>query len=539
MYLHKRTQVVLLFFLFATASAQQVEKKFLFTLPDIFSNEGSAVDFDTVGNYCCYKWRGEGQVVTNTRTYGPFKITKGWPGMVIFYNEENNNQYFKGGNSTVLYGPIDGSIRWKSSTGINGERDFSFILKNEAGFNHYINGKLVITTNSGPCTQQWCVFSNNGHVLYTVKNNRRNFMFLDGKLIDSTNTLDDYDWLLVDDTGHFCYTLGQQRERFMPYPADRQKTFSPVAMTTDPKARESIYTGLASDSIYVYQIKEGRTILIKLHRIEFYQEYLEIVTASGKETIFLGYRPEEGPAQSVSEYRDTILQIHLNNKIVKLPYKNIFRPCIDSFGHYALFGQRGYYLFKNVNGVEFPQPLTKHGVRAKPISIDVQGNVICYYETDDSVYVYENDRLFGKCVIAHFMCNDGEPLKIYRKTLDRITYRSYRLPAFGIDSVYYIVYQNAISPAMLKPDNQHTHELPLKGDAIYSTVNEYGYCELRKTGEGSYSLTINNKRIAFPKTANFDTPILFFLTQNFSFNGNEFIFYSKEGTGIYQYKMKL
>ncbi len=532
---------LVLVFSLPQAMAQEVEKKLICSMPATPTDNLARykVSFDAIGNYCYFSRIGEGTgpVVTSTSTYGPFRKYDDHGGPIIFYDEKDKGQYILGKHSAAMYGPIDGDIDITSYPFQVEEDYFNFIVSQGDSFGYYINGRIIATTQSYPCTYNWCACSRNGHTLYTIRRKELNYLYLDNKLIDST--LDDYGWLEVDDNDSYRYALGKRvpnehgwvnLARFAPFPRYRQKIFAPLASP----GRE--YVGLNYDSVYIYENGETGSCLTVVNRRKWLQAKRLVVKAPCKGRNNLSYVPI-GWGATVT---DTSAQIYVNNKAVKLPYKEIFFPCIDSLGNYALFGQRGYYMYRNINGVEQPQPLSKHGVRAKPISIDAQGNTICYYQTDDSIFVYENDRLFGKCPLSQFeLVRQDEIVPSYRMNTDMRDHTPSELSGFCFDSSCYIVYRNTISPRMCSFKRYHGGEERIKGDIIYGMITETGYCVLQKTGDRKYSLIVNSRLIPFPADADFDTQMWFTLSQNFSFTSHKFIFYSKEGTGIYQYKMKL
>ncbi len=539
MQLYKLLLASVIFFSFPAAIAQQAEKKLVLTFPDSLAKKLENIDItiDTYDNYCYYNLNREGVVVTNLRTFGPFQNNDYRSGVVIYYSIKDRAQYIKGKNNTMMYGPFEGHIELTSRSHFY-EDYFHFIVFRGNSFDHYINGYHIATTDSFPCTDDWCVVSNNGNVLYTIKKNRLNYLYLNYKLIDSTQ--DDYDWMHVDDDGDFCYTLGVHKVdptkwlnqgEFIPYPPIKQKVFRQVAIDEQERYQYQ-------DSIYLYQNNPSGFGLHAVNRTQWKREIRAVITAHGRRKYSLSYIPAIGVSNPSSDTDNAAALIYVNDTPVKLPYTHIFLPCIDSLGNYALFGQRGYFMYRNVNGKEHVEPLSQHGVRAKPISIDAKGNTICSYETDDSVYVYENNRLFGKCAIAQYtlpQMSNIVPLPSLRHYLKG---KPPELSFFCLDTACYVVYRNAISPPLLKFETHLSGER-IAGHILYADYNTHGYCLLQKTGDHSYSLMVNNRNIPIPPGADLDTPLWYVLSQNFLFTGKEFIFYSKEGNNIYRYKMRL
>src|SRR5579871_2749465 len=112
MYLHRSLFAFLLLLSISEAIAQQVQKKFVFTLPDTSAEKMGhlKVDINADGTYCYYNWNSGGKVVTNSGIYGPFEKSDDRYGTVLFYNEKDKQQYIMGRHSATMYGPIDGDI---------------------------------------------------------------------------------------------------------------------------------------------------------------------------------------------------------------------------------------------------------------------------------------------------------------------------------------------------------------------------------------------------------------------------------------------
>ena len=527
MNLYKLLFILLLFFFQHVAFAQLAERQLVLVLPDTLLTklEHTFFNIDTNGDYCYYPWSRAGPVITNTQTYGPFKKQRETFQVVIFQDADGSDRYLKGKKSTAVCGPYNGDINVAPTLNRNGY--FAYTVSTADGVGYFIHGKRVATTDSLPHARFWCTFSDNGRVLYTTTKGPWNYLFLNGKLIDSSKS--DYDGLEVDDENNYRYAIGAHdgyNHAFRPYPHDKQKVFGTVA------AHGSVYAKY-DDTTYFYGNGEGKAYL--LADDSAYKDpkgYREIV-GPGKGNNFLSYmlNRRQGYMWAVT---DSVTWMNVNGKVLTLPYAEIFAPCMDQEGNYAFFGLRDYHLYKNISGVEQEQPLSKHGVRATPVSIDTKGNSICYYKTDDSVYLYENDRIVNKCAATQF--------ELLTKNFLGPPIEQYGTPeGLCADGTCYLVYRNTLSPAMLKPTTgfHHSTDSFRTGDMVYHGYNEYGYWLLQKAGDGKYDLLVNNRRVALPVEVDFSTPMWYQLAENYVLTEKFFIFYAKEGSNIYRYKITL
>ncbi len=526
----RRLLLALLFFYSISAAfAQQTEQQLVLVLPDtaLTKPENLYLTFDSAGNYCYYISQYPGMVVTNMQTYGPFTSQDDKYSTTIFYNTKGRNQYIKVRKSTKVYGPIDGKIDMITSSN---RKYFAYAVQGNDSTRYYINGILVATSDTGSYTSRgwWCTFSDNGNALYAIKKGRHSYLFLNNKLIDSSEY--EHNRLKVDNENCYRYSLGTQESascgsctynKFKPLKHTSQKVFGPVA------ARESVFRKY-DGSVYYYGNGNGAAYTIENDSL---YKHMTSFIAPGKSKNFLIYKENYA---GLGQIIDSVTKMNVNGNEMQLPYSQIFSPCIDSAGNYALFGLRNYYLYRYINGVEQKQPLSKYGVRANPISIDTKGNTICYYLTDDSVYTYENDRLFGKCGVRKFyLLHPGQVMFDYSFDI----YND--LSAFCIDSACYIVYKNTISSAIPKPTYYHDGDTFRIGDVIYGYASENSYWMLQKAGYGKYNLIINNRSVILPPNVNFESPIWFQLAENFVFTGKAFIFYTQKGTNIYRHKITL
>ncbi|MBZ0098319.1 MAG: hypothetical protein K8F30_04505, partial [Taibaiella sp.] len=445
---------------------------------------------------------------------------------------KNKSYYILGYNSSTVYGPYD-SIESFS----NGAGYMAYTLPAGDSLKYYINGRHIATAERfgyldslRDRLQNWCIFNSKGSYLYTIKKGKWSYLYANDRLVDSTRYF--FGWLWLDEDNNYFYFINEvdKETRFRLKP----RVHPPQQVCLMPRIQflfQKVLTYDNNDTVYYFGNADGKNYFDPPPFDKPVDSFEVGVLMSGN-TIFeyqlserqTGYR--YGP---VSEPK----RICINGNCKDLPYQEILLPCIDSRGNYALFGLRDYYLYKYVNGIEEPAPLSKHGVRAKPLSIDVIGNTICYYETDDSVYVYQDDSLFRKCAAWQFDLD--ETTHIWRND-----WLNEKLPVFHLGENTYIVYNNRISPPLFREKRTpYTDSVVVVGDIMHTGINDHGYWLLQKTGQQKYDLLVNNRKVQLPPGVNLENPLYGALASNFRLNGDEFIFYTQEGTGIYRYNLKL
>jgi len=222
---------------------------------------------------------------------------------------------------------------------------------------------------------------------------------------------------------------------------------------------------------------------------------------------------------------------------VKIPntiYSRIECPTMDSLGKYSYFGLRNYYLYRIIKGVEQKMPLTKYGVRAKPLSISATGDYWCVYKTDDSSFIYHNEQLVAKNINSKIRLLNTEDI-----ILNSYRANTCRLFGFSNDKTCYIIYNNAISPGIPEITEYRDDSLRF-GTILCSGFNENGYWMIQKTGFKKYQLVINNMVFSLSNQICDETPRLrYILLKNCFLTNREFIFYCQLGNCFYRYKVNL
>ncbi len=207
---------------------------------------------------------------------------------------------------------------------------------------------------------------------------------------------------------------------------------------------------------------------------------------------------------------------------------------MDTTGNFAFFGLKDYYLYKFINGIKDPTPLSKNGVRAMPIYINPKGSSIHYFKTDDSTYIYQDDKLlfspmsnkrnffvepYSEVIEEHFI--KGRP-----QNANDLSYME-------LDTIGYFIYNGTFSRPM-KPATKSSYS-PVKpiGEIIAGSFTDKGFFAIQKTGNETFTVNINNK--IYQQIDGFQTII----PDCCYFTGNKLIFYGISGLSFYQFELEL
>lgn len=488
-----------------TAHAQNYEKKFVLTLPDTTACALQRLVISMGEDDYCYYYHGTPLLLnTPTKKYGPFSEVECRALACHYYNTKGQNEFIRYHTGYAVYGPYNGKIYPCNTSDRN---DMGYVVHNGDSVYYYING-VLLSTNAYKLglNRDWCEFSKNGNVIYTLKMGGWNYLYANGKLLDSTKN--NYVMLRIDDRNNYSYALSDPAygSRYKTLPHKPQNLFSPI------DSRTSYFS--YDDTVNYYGNADG----LSLPSFRPYDRRGENCNIITKGSVVFSYASSELRTTSRLVIPDTLpSRICVNGVCRDLPYEKIVMTCFDSSGHYALIGSRNYYLYINIDGVESKEPLSKHGLRATPLSIDIKGNTICYYETSDSVYLYENDRLLKSCELDQF--------------------KTHPLLTFGDSS--YVVNNNAISPPLLKVGKTESYRGFDIGDIVHHGGNEGSYWLIQKTGYRRYNLIVNHKQYDVSKAVDFESELYRNLTYYFRLTDDFFVYYTLEGSNMYRYKISL
>ncbi len=223
-----------------------------------------------------------------------------------------------------------------------------------------------------------------------------------------------------------------------------------------------------------------------------------------------------------------VKKINVNGMFYEYDYTELSDPTFDKNGNFAFYDKINYYLYKVINGKREEKPITNYGVRPEPIYITPKGSSIHCFKTDDSVYLYRDEKLMNKSSIEQFDYLDLNDYQYSKpKCVNFLTYLEF-------NKLGYLLYNDTISQPIIPlfKFDQFNHNKRM-GEIVHFKLFEKGFFLIQKTGPKSYLVIINNKY--YKKIENIDEIV----EKNFFFDGKELIFYGLKNLGFYQYKIKL
>jgi hypothetical protein len=227
-------------------------------------------------------------------------------------------------------------------------------------------------------------------------------------------------------------------------------------------------------------------------------------------------------------------KINANGKSFEYDFERIFLPTLDTIGNFACYGLKDYYLYKFINGKKGKNPISKYNVRPKPLYISPTGASLHYFKTDDSIYIYRDEKLILPpiSVNSNFGMQFQEDFTFLRS--------NYEVPK-NINSLLYLEYNNAgymifngelskPMPPFLFKDEDETNEI---GSIITGGMNDKGFFIIQKIGDRKYLININNS--VYQELSGIDN----LNDQDCFFDGKSLIFYGTKGRSFYQFTLNI
>lgn len=495
--------------------------------PDSLFQKAYNVAFNKEGKYCFIveKGRQNYYAITNNDTTGPFEEIRTtyntMRGDLMVSRRLNTASespfYYSNGKSTKMYGPITGKIIY-SYSGSNENIAITTWLNDTLHF--YLNGVEKARGHQTDYKENEVLdsysFSDNGqHYICSIKIDTLHKLYIDDRIVDSSKHR--YIELAINDKGDYTYAKGYEPPK--PIGKYDYMFFIHHNDTSLPYVRTAWHNQLLSDGAYYYSGKdyesdhETNYIIVndKLYRGFVYglilldkNNYLFKCNKAGKE------------------------QIIVNSKFFCTNFDKIFMPTMDSSGNFALYGLKNYYLYKYVNGRKIRKPLSKYGVRATPLYISPTGESLHYYATDDSTYLYHDDKLvFPPIPNEDFTVHQcAHYLRIHSLHND-----IHSLFYIGYGEKAYWVYDGVFSrpiipyPKRFSPDN-------VKGNNAGGELTNEGFYAIQQTDKKQYQVIINNK--TYVTIEGIDKIV----GENRFFDGTSLTFYVIKNNAYYQYVIK-
>ena len=483
--------------------------------------------FDRNGNYGFKVKKNDlHYFITETDTLGPFKEYGGTysrnGGISTFQKESASSTFwYMNEKGTTLYGPAVGVRQGHQTSDTRNHIAVTTVHKDTAHF--YINNQLVYSALLTELKQiklsegDWVAFSENGNVLYYLEQNGKINLYKNGEKIDSSDFL--YSNLAINDNGDYLFAKG-----FRPDPPIEKYNYAFYVHTQDT-AFDYVRT--------VWQSVLTRTGGYYTSGNDNGSDYIIINGVLHKNIDKIADKTILDKRNSLFCYeRDSRKYLNVNGKDHPCHFDKIFEPTMDANGHFAYYGLKNYYLYKVVDDLTDPQPLSRYGVRAQPLYISPGGSSLHYFKTDDSIYFYkDNDLIFNPIpknqpflVLAEGFLPTRTP---YWNPKNGHSLFSIR---YGDHS--YIAYDGNLSKP-LEPISEHYGGEYKIGNLMAGEFNEHGFYVIQKIGEKKFLIIINN--LIYKEIDDLDHIV----KEHVYFDGKTLVFYAVKGMSFYQYTITL
>lgn len=519
--------------------------------------KAEGLDFDMYGHYLIKLEKDTlYYLITNTDTLGPLQYQSNMNGCYT-YNKVGNPAatyctYYKSNKiGQPLPGEDIGGSRHPETEDPKHDA-LAFLQKDSIAI--YIDDNLItkvdtlsnqeITINGKEASpfeakrnyfdsRDWLSFSKSGNAIFSLENKLKHNLYIYSnsttwlvngsyshyKVIDTS--ANNFYQTRINNKGYYIYAKGRK-----PYANEGYKYSYMFFLHTPDSVFGSVRTAwngyLLNNGGYYYQGDDDGPdfILINNHMYKNIDGVNNITLIDKKNYLFT-YK------------KDGQRFVVANNATNPSNYKEIFYPTMNADGNYAYYGLRDYYLYKNINGVEVKQPITKYGVRPMPLYISPTGQSLHLFKTEDSTYIYRDDKkLFSLANSTNFACinhTDFLP-RVYEKDKPSTGNSLFYLE---IDTVGYAVFNGTFSKP-LKPVKDYTYERNHQvGEIIAGSFTENNFYFIQKIGYKKYLININN--VIYKEINGIDD----LLYHGIFFNDRQLVFYGVESLKIYKYTLWL
>ncbi|KKP52837.1 MAG: hypothetical protein UR43_C0010G0028 [candidate division TM6 bacterium GW2011_GWF2_33_332] len=519
------------------------EKLILTDTKDSTILKAESINFDSKGDYLIEMKNDDNEYffIRSSDTLGPLKFN--WGSTVSKYTSIDNPAFsYYQSYTHRLFGPIEGtdignhnypqsknSLHFSIPCLLNNKIviyfDGKIIQQTDtiSGLEWSINGKKASPLQAKKqhfSSENWMNISDNGNYIYSIEDNLIYKLYLNGTPIDSS--MKDFYQVRVNDNGDYLYAKGRKPFEDEPYKYSymfflhtKDSVFGPVRTAWD--------CFLMENGAYYYKGDDDGPDYILINDV-MYKNINDVsnVTLLDKKNYLFTY------------YGNEKLFVNVNGNSYELDYEQIFYPTLDDKGNFALFGLRDYYLYKFVNGKEVKEPISRYGVRPTPLYISPTGESIHVFRTDDSTYIYRDEKL----LFPSFASQKSFSI-IQQKDILSSAYEKGK-PENGnslfyieVDSTGYLVFNGQFSNPMIPVQEKSWRSGNSIGEVVSGQLMNGGFYIIQKTGDAKWLININNTTY---KELD-DTTNLFY--RNCYFDGKELVFYGVKGLSIYQFKIAI
>lgn len=515
-----------------TVNGQTITERLILTdNKDSLYLNSSKISFDRQGNYCfVIKKNGQEFFVTNKDTIGGFKFigsTYGNGGEINYtssYSDPKDKPfYYKNAKGTKVYGTAIGKIESYQTSNTKENIAITTTL-NDSVYN-YINDKLVSKSHKEQVEKfyiserDWVAFSENGNVIYFLKQDSLYKLFVNDKLIDSSKFR--YNQLAINNSGTYIFAKGKRPDQpigkynYMFFVHSMDTILGYVRTVWDYELKENgayYYSGDDNGPYYI-------AINDKLHKDIKPVSHITLIDKKN----YLYSFGEKGKNK-----------INVNGEIYSHQFDEIFFPSLDRSGNFAFFGMKDYYLFKFVKGEKSKEPLTKHGVRATPLYISPKGESIHYFKTDDSIYLYQDEKLIFNPIPknSNFLIEPHKEVLPYNFVRGK-TENGNSLFYLEYDNQGYFVFNGNFSKPLLPIKERNFSKDKEQGTIVAGAFKDNGFFAIQRVGKGEFLIVVNNQ--VYKELDNVD----YILSDSYFFDGKSLTFYGVKKGSFYQFNINL
>lgn len=540
----KRIYVSICLFVCSIGLSGQVLSERLIVSDDKDSTlrKSSYAMFDKNGNYC-FVYSRDGVAFFQTKKgvigkcefIGSTSHNYGSASYNSDYKMPDKPYYYKNRNGTTLYGPIVGEM--DNFVTSNTRDNIGVCLTFKDSVTYLINGKEVRKYHKSALSpvdykeKNWAAFSENGNAIYFLKKDSLYELFLNGKLIDTSQIR--YEKIDVNDNGEFLLVKevlsGHNPKKYTYTIKTSGKTLeglSNVFMSNIDLKQNGTYYHFNTHS---YNFPEnhpaGERFMVVNDSVYYSTPSVAGVVILDKSNFLFCYG-QKGSGR-----------VNINGKVYEHPFDYVQHPSLDLEGNFAFFGIKDGQCYTYVNGRQVDS-LFKHGVSATPLYISPKGEAAYYYQTSDSIYLYQKEKLaFPPVSIVDFTIdlsflpwyNDEETL-LNENMVTKLNYSGKE----------YLLYKGQFSVPL--PTAGYGRP---KGSRLIQRVGGYelrvmaahGFFAIKKISEKKHLIIINNKIYKEVKGIDYLVSENFLAEKNYYFDEKSLVFYGVKGKDFYRFEL--
>jgi hypothetical protein len=522
--------ILFCFFHFLTGNSQAVKNRLILTdTRDSFFINAGKCSFDRDGNYCFEVYQnGEAYFLAKEKKVGGVKFigsTYGNGGEISYTFSSSDAKdkpwYYRNSRSTKLCGPVIGKLEKYMTDGT--KSNIAIATSYGDTIFYYVNGNLVsknLRSSLGTFDidhYEWCAFSENGNSIYYIKQDSLYYLFVNGVEIDHSEN--NFNELHINNSGNYVYAEGRRPKvktngyDYMFFVHTKDTVIGPVRTVWENVLTES-------NSYYFSGDDNGPYYMIINNKLQKGIKDVSNVILLGKENYFYKFRQEDSQ------------KLNVNGNTYEFSSLDIQLPSINNNGEFAFYGFKDYYLYKFINGKQVQSPISKYGVRPTPLYISPRGESIHCFVTDDSVYLYQDDKLLFNPISKKTTFQVLPYSELFSSLYTRgRSVNGNSLIYLEIDSKGYWLFNGVFSKPMLPAKKKSYSDTKSKGEIVAGAFNYYGFFSIQRTSDRKYQIVVNNK--VYKELEDIDK----IMEDSYYFDDKELVFYGIKGLSIYQFRL--